>query len=245
MLQLYRMCVASLALFATFASAGVLLYDASNNTLPTNQNWHYLTNPTTGSLATQSVSGGILTLDTTSRRSDAAGYFAILHPLVGELDRHQGFTIRFDAQILAETHASIHRAGFSFIVTTSDALGLELGFWADRIWAQDDSPLFTQAEGVSYAVDTALTRYDLQIQGAGYTLFADASPILVGALRDYSTFGLPYTMPNFLFFGDNTSSAKATVQISRVELTSAPEISPLVIVSLTALTLAIRLRWSR
>lgn len=236
------MCAIAIVVFAAIARADVVLYDASLHTLPSSQGWYYLTDPLTGALAAQSNSGGVLTLDTTPRRSDSAGYFSFGHPQVGTLDRINGFSIRLDARILSEIHVSNHRAGFNLIVETSDGYGLELGFWANRIWAQNDSPLFTQAESVAISTTAAMTRYDLDILGGSYTLHANGSPILTGALRDYSAFGLPYTIPSFLFVGDNTSSAQAAAQISRIELNSLPEISSMSILGVAAALLGSMIR---
>jgi hypothetical protein len=127
----------------------------------------------------------------------------------------------FAAQVLTETHADNDRAGFSLIVLSSDLQGIELGFWTNRVWAQEGGPepdLFTQAEGVSFAVTNPVT-YTLAITSGGYTLAADLVPILSGPLRDYTAFsGFPdvYETPNFIFLGDDTTSARASVRFAYV-----------------------------
>ncbi|AFY32911.1 DUF4347 domain-containing protein [Calothrix sp. PCC 7507] len=175
-----------------------------------------------------------------------------LNPAFPVLDRNQGFTLSFDLKINTESHSSDDngdgiqdRAGFSVIVVTSDnTKAIELGFWGDEIWAQNDGPntatgpsktLFTHSatERVSYDTKSALTRYDLKIQGDTYYLFAagGTTPILTGSLRNYTAFDHtkagpggtslpydPYERTNFVFLGDNTTSAQADVNLQRVEL---------------------------
>jgi hypothetical protein len=107
--------------------------------------------------------------------------------------------------------------------------------------------LFTQAESsiIPYGGLNQLTAFSLAIQGDLYTLFANESAILSGRLRDYSNVapvvalplgvsldtalqfaGLtrdqinPYTKKNFLFIGDNTSDAQATVKLNNISITT-------------------------
>ncbi|MBW4477453.1 MAG: hypothetical protein KME54_11365 [Tolypothrix brevis GSE-NOS-MK-07-07A] len=168
------------------------------------------------------------------------------------LDRTTGYTISFSAKVTDEARATTanknndgkdDRAGFSVIAISSDRkYGIELGFWKDRIWAQDDGTtqknpslepdaapasnfrtFFTQAEGVGFTT-TNLENYDLTVLGDTYTLFANGNAILSGKLRDYSAFpnGLldVYEKPNFIFFGDNTPSARANIDLNRVAVTT-------------------------
>lgn len=215
-----------LGLAGDTARGGIVLFDGSLATLPTAQGWLYLTDPFPAS-ATQAAGGGLTTLDTTPVRADSAGYFSYIHPLVGTLDRFAGFSLSFDMRLLSESHVSTNRAGFSALVVTQDLKAIELGFWTNRVWAQKDSPLFTQGEGAALDTTAALVRYDLTILGANYSLAANGAPLLSGALRDYSSFGVPYSVPSYFFLGDDTSSASAKVQIARIELAAVPEASSL------------------
>lgn len=143
-----------------------------------------MTNPFLGFSATQVVIGGGINLDTTDVQSESAGYFSSAplfgeHPSMPVLDRVIGFTIMFEVKIVGESHSSTDRVGFSMIVTSEDLIGLELGFWRDEIWTQNDNPLFTHAEGVSFDTTGSLIRYDLTVLNSGYTLFADGSPIFI------------------------------------------------------------------
>lgn len=142
------------------------------------------------------------------------------------LDRNAGFVFSFSIQVVDETRISgadknndgkDDRAGFSVTVLGSDRKGIELGFWKDRIWAQEDGTtqanpslepdtannnaltFFTQAEGVDFNT-TSLVNYDLAIQANSYTLFANGNSILTGKVRDYTAFVPPvYTVETFPF----------------------------------------------
>jgi hypothetical protein len=195
--------------------------------------------------ATQSASGGLTTLDSSAANLAQAGYT----PNIGNqltLDRSQGYTLRFRVALTSETHAGSDRnadgiddrAGFSVIVLSSDLQGIEIGFWPDRVWAQADEQdgvgrLFTQAELAT--LDTSLLRdYQITVRGDTYQLTSGATSILSGRLRDYSSFGVPYTQPSFIFLGDDTTSARAVVQIGLVGVSTYDQrVSlPLVITSL-------------
>jgi hypothetical protein len=196
----------------------------------------------------QSVSGGLLNLNTTGNRSIASGYFsedpfdgAPQHPQMPVLDRLSGYTISFQLQMISEGHNTRDdngdnkddRAGFSVIAISQDLLGLELGFFEDRIWAyaaagEGANSLFTQAEGVAFDTTSALTDFNLAVEGDSYRLFAGGSEILTGSLRDYNPSGVnalinPYDNPSFLFFGDDTSSADSNVKLGTVSVTTVPE----------------------
>jgi hypothetical protein len=228
-------------------------YDASSSALPNQSpwNWAYQTvnksNPLTPTQATANISGGVASLNTSAVMADAAGYFTHLpnlitpglsftDPDVVPLDRTAGFEIDFTMKLLSEQHSSTDRAGFSVIALSSDAtpLGIELGFWQNEVWAQNAG--FTHGESTNATVGTfdttaAFVDYRLAIQGTGYTLFANNVTILSGSLRDYTAFtggtpgnpGFPYNQPNFTFFGDDTSSAAASVQFTKFNVVPVPE----------------------
>jgi hypothetical protein len=190
-----------------------VLYDGSLNSTPDQQGWLYITNP--GSSAVHSANEGGTTLNTTAKTNNQAGYFSYSHPLMPELNRSTGFTISFRVKVLSESHGNnSDRAGFSVIVITHYLKGLELGFWSNEIWAQAD--LFTHAEGTNFDTTESLTGYDLAIWGNNYRLSAGGLTILTGPLRDYSSFGPPYNIPDFLFFGDDTTSASASIKLASI-----------------------------
>jgi hypothetical protein len=201
---------------APAAAATVTLYDGALGTMPDAQGFFYLTNPFPPQSAAQSFANGATTL-TSLTNSDKAGYFG-KSAQIPQLDRAAGYTVRFSAQVVAEAHTSQHRAGFSVIVLSSDLRGVELGFWEGEIWAQDDGAnLFRHAEGAAFDTTAALAAYDLTIVGDSYTL-AGGGAILSGPLRDYSSFGWPYNTPNFVFLGDDTTSAGAQIRLALVAI---------------------------
>lgn len=76
-----------------------------------------------------------------------------------------------------------------------------------------------------FDTSTNAVDYELCISGGEYRLGTAGTMLLTGPLRDYSAFGQPYDWPEFLFLGDDTSSAGARVAITRIEaeaLTATP-----------------------
>lgn len=138
------------------------------------------------------------------------------------LNRSAGFELSFDLDVQSENHVlNANRAGFSVTLLSADLRGIELGFDRSNS-AQGDSPLFQFAEGVTTST-AGLQNYRLRVQDNGYRLFRGAAQVLTGSLRDYSAFSgplNPYVLPNFLFLGDNTSSAAATVSLGPIVLQS-------------------------
>ena len=191
------------------------LFDGGLGTTPDQQGWLYLTDPMVGATTRQTVIDDAVLLDSTIDDSEKAGYFATLHPGLDSLDRFAGYHLHFQVQLVAETHASQDRAGLSVIVLSQDLAGIELGFWEDRVWAQDDAPLFVHAEEASADL-TEAARYDLYVDQDRYTLLRDQQFLLTGALRDYSRFGAPYDRANLVFVGDDTSSAAAATVLKEI-----------------------------
>ena len=198
-----------------------VLYDAGLGTLPAGQGWSYLALPGT---AQQSLTGGAARLDTSAQMAEKAGYFA---SMASTLDRRQGFAVLFTAQLHGERHNSTDRAGFSVIVLDEEKRGIELGFWTNQVFAQSDSPLFTHAESAALNTSAGPVDYALTFGPTQYVLRAQGTPILTGLVRDYTAFvGTydPYETPNFLFFGDDTSSASGMVSLKRITLLTAPRL---------------------
>jgi hypothetical protein len=230
---------------APAATAPVVLYDGTLGSAPNSQGWTYLAS---GGSATPSADG--TTLDTWSDKGIFAGYFAAQGGFRGSsapvpvLDRVVGYTVSFTAQVELEDHAGSDRnndnlddrAGFSLIVLSSDKRGIELGFWTDRIWAQEggarlpDGKLFTQAEGAPFNTQAGRIQYALVVQGDGYALSSNGAPILSGKLRDYTAFNEqpdPYKTPNLIFLGDDTSSARAKISLAYVAAGPIADSSPI------------------
>jgi hypothetical protein len=202
------------------AAATVTLYDGALGGTPDTQSYFsYIIDPFPPHAASQSFANGATTLTTTLEISDQAGYFSNSSPMP-QLDRTDGYTVRFSAQVLEETHNNNNRAGFSVIVLSSDLRGIELGFWEDQVWAQADMPRFTRAETETLDTTAGLINYELAILGNSYTLTGGGAS-LSGPLRDYSEEGPPYTTTNFLFLGDDTTSASARIRLSKVDIVTA------------------------
>ncbi|MDY6950589.1 MAG: dockerin type I repeat-containing protein [Thermodesulfobacteriota bacterium] len=213
------------ALIPPLYAATVNVFDGSLKTTPDQQGWLYITDPLPpplgpGSCASQSANGAATHLNTNCNIMHAAGYFSrvppLSHPLMPALDRAAGFTISFEVQILNEFHNNNDRAGFSVIVISHDLKGIELGFWEDEIWAQADAPLFTHAEGGDFDTTKGLMVYRLSLLGDDYFLSADGLTLLSGQLQDYSSFGNPYDIADFVFLGDDTSSASASIKVASI-----------------------------
>jgi hypothetical protein len=208
----------------------VVLYDGALGGTPNNQQMVF------AGFGSQSASNGATTFDTTTSNTFQGGYTAE-SGVTPTLDAAEGYRLRFRVQVQSEAHVSDHRAGFSVILLGANQQGIELGFWSDRIWAQadgiaGDGSLFTQAEGV--AIDTTVMQtYDLAIKDSTYTLEQDGAILLTGRVRDYRAFsGLfdVYETPNFIFLGDNTTSAQATIRLAYVAFNPAYQaMLPLVI----------------
>lgn len=197
------------------------LYDASLGTLPDNQGWSYAAVVFTGSV-NKTLSENSALLDTTSSSSISAGWSPIAAPT---LDRAAGFALAFTARVNAEAHANANRAGFSVIVLGSDTNGVELGYWTTNIFAQSDSPLFTHAEDTAFVTTNGFVNYALAIFGTNYVLHANGTPILAGAVRNYTAFNgpiNPYRTPNFIFIGDDTTSASGSFQVRSVAVIKPP-----------------------
>ena len=219
---------ALLAAASAAAQASYTLYDHSAGTLPAAQPWlAYADNAfLTGGTVNQTYvagQGARLTTDA----AVAAGYSnfrptaVLVNPAFPTLDRTAGYRLTWTLQVQQESHTSVNRAGFSTILLSSDHRGIELGFWGNEVWAQEVG--FTHAEGAAWNTVQS-SEYTLTIQGNSYRLDANGSQLLTGSVRDYSASGVPYSLANYLFFGDDTSSAAADITLGRVSLlTPVPE----------------------
>jgi hypothetical protein len=222
---------AALAL-ATFPLHATVLYDGLAGTSPQAQGWL-----TFASIlgATPTTAGGVTTLDTTGGglNLEHAGFSnytpaaSLVNAGFPTLDSTAGFDLSFTIKLDTEAHATNDRAGFSVILLDQNHEGVELGFWSTEVWAQNDSPLFTHGEGNLSEGHTAYDPaafhdYDLAISGANYALLSDGQLLLSGSTRDYSSFGVPYTLGNYVFFGDDTGSARGAVEISRIAVVPEP-----------------------
>lgn len=198
------------------------LFDAAPGTLPAAQGWSYAAAP---GQAVQTHIGTAVRLDTTAALAETAGYARRLEP---PWDRRAGFNLILRFRLPTERHARAERAGFSVIVLDAERRGLELGFWQDQVFAQADQPLFTRAESAAFRFDLVPVELVLHLGATQYTLFANREPLLRGPVRDYTAFtGFPdvYETPNFVFLGDNTTSAAAELELIEVALVGPPQLT--------------------
>lgn len=220
---------ASLALLiGTNTATAAVLYNGlsiPNQTLA-QQGWFYLWSAETPAPTAIATTKGMI-LDTSGNNTNYAGYFR-QSPV--SLDRSKGYTITFRVQINSESHSSNNRAGFSMmaisnkLATEQQPYGIELSFWENSIWAQNAN--FTRGENVIHNTKASVQIYKLVVKNSNYQLFVNGivAPILKGNLRQYTGFTPPtgyknpYTSPNLLFLGDNTTSAGAKVTIVSVEV---------------------------
>jgi hypothetical protein len=229
----------------------VVLFDGALGTTPSAQGWPFIADPLGTHSVTELVSPGFSTVDSRDPITDRGGYFSedpflgiLTHPNMPLTDRSTGYSVRFDIRVGQENHVMgaagddngdglEDRAGFSVISISEDLQGIELGFWQDRIWAQEDdsqSPgnLFTQAEGATFDTTATILQYELRLLGSLYQLVpgGGVAPLLQGGLRNYTSFSGsidPYELPSFLFFGDNTTRGEAEFEIAKIQIDSVPE----------------------
>jgi hypothetical protein len=207
------------------SAATVVLYDGALGGTPDTQ-----------SLLYQSVGGAVQTYDAVNKWTnlntipDGNGNLVGYGTTAVTLNRTVGYNINFSVQMLAESSVSPVRAGFSVIAISNDVgsgipSSIEIGFNNGKVFAQNDSPLFgnppAQQNTSFNPVGAGLVSYDLTIFGSSYQLFANGSSILTGGLRDYSASPFPiYSTANSVFFGDNTTSAQANLNLSFAALAS-------------------------
>ena len=203
----------------------LVLYDAASGDIPSTSVMSFTDFPSGVALPT--FSDGATVVDTTISGTDTyAGWVAseATTPGFPILDSTVGVRVNFTLQVESEAHTKTDRAGFSVIILDNDAKGIELSFWENEIWVKSDDAtggLFKHGEGIAFGT-SALTDYQVIFMGDTYTLTANAEPLLTGRLRDYSAFAGfpdPYETPNFLFLGDNTTSAQARVRLRFVSVT--------------------------
>ncbi len=227
------LCLGFLLAVAASAADAKVLYDGT--ALPDGQGW------------TTFFTGGTQTLD-------PAGFVAVnttgsllFQGGFGQqdalLNSTKGFTLQFSSQVLQEAHsAANNRSGFSLIVTDQNAVGIEIGFWQDTVWAQNLG--FTQGEKVAFDT-TALTDYALTIVGNHYSLTAGNganAKTLSGSTRAYGAQpGTPaiYDTTAGLFFGDDTTSAAARFNLRSVSVIAVPEPSSAMILVGALLTMIV------
>lgn len=235
----WRCVIGVLAFWAAGVhSAGAatqVLYDAAQAPAPGGTGW--LSGVFTGGASqAESAQGNTVTSLVTSPlnlggRGGYSNTFA-LGGLVNAgfpvLNLANGVRLDFGFRLVQEDHSgNPNRAGFSVILLDSNKHGIELGFQSDRIFAQQDGAnLFTAGEFNTADASRASTlqAWSLTLASGGYTLAQGGDVILAGALRDYTTAtglaALAYQNANYLFVGDNTTSAGGVFTINYLAITT-------------------------
>ncbi len=238
----------TLLLTANKGMAGTItLYDGNSGVTPNNYTSSpWLTfasanNVSPYTLSTQAVnsSNKSTTLDSSSADSIYAGYSNYNLPILVNssfptLDRNAGYQLTFTVKINSQANDGTNganRSGFSVIALSSDKKGIEIGFRTSDIFSQADYKFQSIGEQVTSSTVSNiatllgnLTTYDLNISGNTYTLSSGTTTLLNGALRDYTSASGSYTgvykIPNFIFLGDDTTSAQANIDLANVSLTT-------------------------
>jgi hypothetical protein len=172
---------------------------------------------------------------------------SVIHPAIlinnafPVLDRQAGYDLTFTAKMDSQTNNGNNgslRAGFNILVLSSDQMGIEIGFRNPNTKATPSTPDIFSQDNRSFNVIGEVnnnvggilddfTTYNLQVRGDQYRLSTGSTLLLNGNLRNYSStegFGSAvYQTPNFLFLGDNTTSAGGTTQIRDITVTNVPE----------------------
>lgn len=211
--------------FAAAASATTdTLYNGSLGTSPQSQGkLSYYTLPGTG---VETIGATSTTYNSTANFNEHGGFSndnifgTPVDPSFPALDKSVGYSLDLSLQKLAEDHGTDNnRSGTSLIVLGADHTGIELEFWNNEVWAQSGAD-FVHAEGVAFNTTAAITAYHLAVSGSTYTLSINGTLSLSGSLRDYSAFGFPYTLSNYLFLGDDTGSASGAFAVSSLSVTT-------------------------
>lgn len=220
-LTIAGMACALMGTLVTAQAQSVTLYDgAGAQTLAQAPwNWTYAQFPPAPNVS-GTAQGGATNLNTTVANALMAGY-SLLSPVT--LDNTVGYDLAFDMQVVSEAHGTrVDRSGVSLIALGSDNKGVELAFWNNEVWTQSD--IFTHSTGTESSLfDTnALTHYDLVVANEAYTLTANGTTLLTGSLHSYAAPPIPYKLTDYLFIGDDTTSANGSVNIVRVALVPEP-----------------------
>lgn len=218
MSALLRILAALVLSLAGLHTQAVTIYDATLG-LPATQGWTTLS---IGNAGSESVTAGLYTTDSRGVGVDTWGK-SRLSPIT--LNTATGFTLDFTLRINDETHSNNNRAGFSLLFVGADPTrSLELAFWTNEVWAyQHTGSAFVHGAGAGLDTTSALRSYTLAVSNQQFTLSTGGSLLFGGALQNYTPQGLPYTLPGFVFFGDNTSSGAASATLGSIAIAAVPE----------------------
>lgn len=203
----------------------LVLYDATSGNTPDASLMSFIDVPQ--NTAPVRYADGVTIFDSTMAGTHTyAGWISnsAMNAAFPTMDGSAGVQVNFTLQVESESHQNQNRSGLSIIMLDQDAKGIELSFWENEIWVKSDENtggLFDHGEGIAFSTNS-MTDYQVTFDESTYTLTANAEKILGGPLRDYSTFeGFPdpYETPNFIFLGDDTTSAQARVRVQFLSVT--------------------------
>jgi hypothetical protein len=233
------------------ASAGgqtTTLYSASTDSSPTSRGlltYQYNVLDPAPVVASTTGASGETTFNTTANDDEEGGWSnysynplvpssSIVNSSFPSLNPTTGFSVSWTLAIGSESSMSSDtRSGFDVIVLGSDEKGVELAYEDNDVWAQEYVSGMGFEENPAQDSDTqnndtfstgpSLINYNLSILGGNYTLTANGTTILTGATQNYTAYGLlPYTLPNFVFMGDDTTEADSSASFSSLAV-SVPE----------------------
>ena len=212
--------LAALLIGAVSAQAQIPLFWSGDGT-PQPQGWLALVQ---GTPDVVDASGGQFRLDT---MADAATQHGFMRFSPVALDTATGFQFTFSLRVDADSISSPNRGGFSLIVVGHDpSKALELVFRQNEVFSYDyvagDPDRFVHGAGVAYTAGTPINGV-LTVANNAWTLNLQGQNVLGGSLVDYRAQGNPYTLPDFLFFGDDTSRAAANVVFDSLVISAVPE----------------------
>jgi hypothetical protein len=235
--------------FDRVGAVTTVLYDGASGVTPNvfNAPNPYLNFISLGGGASQSAGGGVTTLNTniseltyagyTNYNNSATAFTTIVNSQFPTLDRNSGYTLSFTVKVNSQTNNGTNgdfRAGFSALVLGNDNQGIEIGFRNPNTKDGSNIPDIFSQNNASFnsigernttigTILSSLNTYDLTVFENTYTLKNGGTTLLTGALRNYTAavgVGNSYTNPNFIFLGDNTTSAGASVDIARIAITT-------------------------
>lgn len=192
---------------------------------PSAQGWFPLIQGTPGTETLQSDS---FQLNTLADENTQHGY-ARFSPVA--LDTATGFQLTFNLRVDGASSSSVNRGGFSLVLVGNDPTrALELVFLPNEVfaYAYDGNDPDRFVRGASASITPLVPNsYVLTVENDAFNLNVSGQNLLSGPLVDYTAQGLPYTSPNFVFFGDDTSRAAANAYLGPLVLaTAVPEPRP-------------------
>jgi hypothetical protein len=187
--------------------------------LPSAQGWTTLS---IGNPGTEGIVNDTFQLDSTGPGVDTWGYSRI-SPV--PLDAALGYTVNFSIRVPSETHSSANRAGFSMLFVGNDPTqSIELAFRMNEVFAYEYvAGAFVQGPLEGFGVSFTQHSYTLTVANGQYSLSAMGNVLISGNLQHYQSPLIPYAIPNFMFFGDNTSSGSAIAEVNFIDVVAVPE----------------------